>query len=60
MSEPIKLSPAVINLGKNRSGQKSRSGYVNENGQVYLPPVSDKRAGSWRKKMEEKGHVFNG
>ncbi len=50
------LTPAHVSLANPKSknrGKKSRSreGYVDENGQIFLPPKSPKRLSVWKQKM---------
>lgn len=51
----VQLNKTMVAVTKT----KTRPGYVTMSGQVYLPPTSDKRKSSWKKKMEGKGYTFS-
>lgn len=50
----MELRLAQVKLTKS----KSRAGYQDKDGQVFLPPLSEKRKIAWKKKMESKGFIF--
>lgn len=55
------LFKSTIFLAKShKRGQRSRNGFVDENKQVYLPPVNSKRLSVWQKQMESRGFSFPG
>lgn len=57
----MNLTKSTIFLAKShKRGQKSRNGFIDENKQVYLPPINSKRLTAWQKKMESKGFSFGG
>lgn len=60
MGNTVMLFPEVVHTGKPAKSRKAsaRPGYKDERGQVYLPPVSEKKASHWRIKMAEKGFSF--
>lgn len=60
----MKLTGAQVQVrnpkwkNKGAKSQASRSGYVDENRQVYLPPSNAKKLTEWKKKLSERGLEF--
>lgn len=54
-----RLSSTTIFLAKSgKRGTKTRNGFKNEAGLVFLPPKNTKRLTAWQKKLEERGYSF--
>jgi len=47
----VYLEKCPVPLGND----KSRPGYRDTRGQVYLPPISSKRIGAWERMMRARG-----
>lgn len=53
----MKLTPASFKTGaKFKRAAKAHSGYVDQNGQTYLPPANPKKLEWLKAKMRKAGH----